>query len=84
MPSDLTFWRQRLEAKKLLLIEYETNLSRALTGYSAHSLDSGQMRQSITNHSIGQLRDAISMLEGEISTLEAKVNGRAGQGRPAW
>jgi poly(3-hydroxybutyrate) depolymerase len=79
------FLLERLEAKKAQLLIYEASLATALATYAMHSLDTGQTRQSITTHSIGQLRSAIKELESEIVTLSGRIYGTgASQGRPGW
>lgn len=78
-----TFWEERLAAKKAQIVELEATMSRVVaSGVYSHSLDTGQTRQSVTNHSITELRNMISKLEGEIAALEARCYGRGLYGRP--
>lgn len=78
-----TFWEERLASKKAQLLELEATKSRIVaTGAYSHSLDTGQTRQSITNHSITELQNMMSRLESEIAVLEARCYGRSIYGRP--
>jgi len=75
----------RLAAKKATLVSLETAYDNAVSNYASHSLDTGQTRQSITTHSINQMRVAIERLENDIVALENRLNGCAVvQGRPDW
>lgn len=84
--SSTTFLTERLAKKKEQLERYEATLAAALENqYSAHSLDTGQTRQSLQTHSIGQLQNNITTLEAEIVRLEQRLSRcGASQGRPAW
>lgn len=86
MSSIDDFLRERLAAKKARLLELETVLSKiAASEFQTHSLDTGQSRQSMTTHSVSQIRTTIADLESDIVILEARLNGcGVSQGRPGW
>lgn len=84
MVFDRCYWAERLEAKKAQLAAAEEVLAAAMTKPAEHMLDTGQSRQSVTNRSISELQSRVRQLEVEIATLDARVNGRAFQGRPAF
>ena len=63
----------------------ETAYDNAVSNYASHSLDTGQTRQSITTHSINQMKMAIERLENDIIALENRLYGcGVMQGRPDW
>jgi hypothetical protein len=85
MFDDTAFWAQRLAAKKTQLIAFEAAIT-ALTidGMQSYRLMTGQTDQQVTRANLAQLREAVSDLENDISTLQARICGASHQGQPGF
>lgn len=75
----------RIEAVKALIVELETALTGIVAGtILKYTIDTGQTRQTVELHNIADLQKLIDANYNLLATLQARVVGAAGQGRPAW
>lgn len=81
---DTTWIEQRIAAKKSLVLKYEAALDALSTGAQSYSLDTGQTRQVVTKANLSEIRNLVSKLESDISSLQARLGCGRAQGRPAW
>lgn len=85
MAFDLAWWQARLDAAKAAVIAYETAIDALASGsVQSFTLDTGQNRQTVMKKDLGSLRLAYDAALNRVATLEARINGAAGQGRPGW
>jgi hypothetical protein len=82
---DSTWLKARIEAAKAIVEAYETAIT-ALAGGSVQSftLDTGQTRQTVTKKDMARLEVALDSALNRVATLEARLYGAAGQGRPGY
>jgi hypothetical protein len=82
--DDREWLEARIAAKKALVLKYEAALDALSTGAQTYSLDTGQTRQTVTKANLTEVRNALSQLEADISTLQARLGCGQVQVRPAW
>lgn len=84
---DPTAWiRERIAAKKALLIAYETAMTALAGGAQSYQLNTGQTQQLVTKANLGSMRLVVQGLESDIATLEARLGCTGAQiyVRPGW
>ena len=83
--DDSDWLKERLAAKKALIMAYETAMTALAGGAQSYSLDTGQTRQVVTKANLTEMRNAIAQLESDISTLQQRLYG-CGRlyVRPGW
>jgi hypothetical protein len=78
-------WRERLAAKKALLLACDVAITAVLAGAQSYQLNTGQSQQLVTKANVGSVRLLMKQLETEISTLQLRLNGCASFNmRPGW
>ncbi len=82
--DDAQWLRDRIAAKKALVIAYETAMTALAGGAQSYQLNTGQTQQLVTKANLGSMRLVVNGLESDIATLQARLCGRAVQVRPAW
>lgn len=80
------FLKQRIEATKNIIIEYETAvLTLNTTSAISYTLNTSQTTQTVTKRDVAGLQASLSGLYNTLATLEARLTGNgviiAG---PAW
>ncbi len=79
------FWRQRLEAKKALLLACDAAVTAILGGAQSYQLNTGQTQQLVTKANVGSVRLLMQGLESEIATLQNRLGGCSSFNvRPGW
>lgn len=83
--DDRAFWEERLAKKKAQLAAYDDAITAIAGGAQTYSLDTGQTRQVVSKANLTEMRNVISQLESDISTIEQRLNGCGRfQARPGW
>lgn len=82
---DDTQWiRDRIAAKRALVIAYETAMTALSTGVQSYMLNTGQTQQQVTKANLGSMRLTVRDLEADISTLQARLGCAQIIVRPGW
>jgi len=76
--------RDRIAAKKAIVIAYETAITALSNGAQSYQLITGQSQQLVTKANLGSMRLTLRDLEADIATLQARLCGGAVQVRPSW
>jgi hypothetical protein len=66
---------ERVEAKKAAIIAYEEAITALSGGAQSYRLMTGQTDQMVTRANLATLRDTLSSLENDLSTLDARLCG---------
>lgn len=82
--DDREWIEARIAAKKGLVLKYEAALDALSTNAQSYSIDTGQTRQTVTRANLTEIRNIVTHLEGEISTLQARLGCGQIQARPGW
>ncbi len=76
---------ERIAKKKAAIVLFEDALTALAGGAQSYSLDTGQTRQVVTKANLTEMRNSISQLESDLSTLQMRLNGCGRfQARPGW
>ena len=82
---DNTFLQERIDAIKLMIVEYQTAQASLASGaIESYTLDTGQTRQTVTKLNIGTLQNLIDSLFNQYATLSARLEGGTVLVRPQW
>jgi hypothetical protein len=83
--DDSAWLKERIAAKKALILQFETAISTVAGGAQSYSIDTGQTRQVVTRTNITEARNLVAQLESDISTLQQRLYG-CGRFvvRPGW
>lgn len=83
--DDSTWLKERIAAKKALLLAFDAAMTALARGAQSYSIDTGQTRQTVTKANLTEMRNMIAQLESEISTLQMRLSG-CGRfiARPGW
>lgn len=82
--DDSQWIRERIAAKKALVIAYETAMTALSTGAQSYQLNTGQTQQLVTKANLGSMRLVVNNLESDIATLQARLCGATVYVRPGW
>lgn len=69
------FWAERLEKAKQQLTALDEAISALESGAQSYTLDTGQSRQTVTRHQIGDLYRRQEKLLEQIASLESRCSG---------
>jgi hypothetical protein len=84
-PCDDTQWIiDRIAAKKALVVSYEAAIGALATGAQSYQLNTGQTQQLVTRANLGSMRLMVKGLEGDISTLQARLGCARFNVVPGW
>lgn len=82
---DSTFIQGRIDATKLQIVAMEDALLALADGtILSYTLDTGQTRQTVTKNDVSSVNRVLNSLYNRCATLEARLNGAGGIGRPCW
>lgn len=82
---DSAFIQGRIEATKLQIIALEDALLDLASGtILSYTLDTGQTRQTVTKNDISSVNRVINSLYNRCATLDVRLHGAGGIGRPSW
>lgn len=83
---DRTFLRQRIEAVKAQIVDWEGVLDffAQNNGVQSYTLNTNQSVQTVSRSQIASIRLLLDGLYNRLSTLEARVYGRTLTARPAF
>lgn len=83
--DDEQWIRDRIAAKKALVVVYETAMTALSSGAQSYQLNTGQTQQLVTRANLGSMRLVVSSLETDIATLRARLGcGAQFVVRPGW
>jgi hypothetical protein len=83
--DDTTWLEERIAAKKARIVKLEAAIDAVADGAQSYSIDTGQTRQVVTRANLSEIRNMITRLESEISTLQQRLYGCGRfQARPGW
>lgn len=78
------FYSDRLAIAKTQLTALDAAITALELGAQSYSLDTGQSRQTVARHQIGDLYRRQTSLMQQIADLEARVNGGSFVARPGF
>lgn len=82
---DAAFIQARITATKAQIVAYEdAALALGNANVQSYTLDTGQSRQTVTRADLSAIQKTIDSLYNRCATLEARLNGSAAIGTPAW
>ncbi|MHC5062315.1 MAG: hypothetical protein ACYTFK_14760 [Planctomycetota bacterium] len=85
MAVDTEFWETQLEQAKTAAAGYLTAIiALSTTNVQSFTLDTGQNRQTVVKKDLASLQRSYTSMLNVVATLEARICGAAGQGRPGW
>lgn len=73
---DCEFLRERIEATKAQIVEYENAVLQISTGVmQSYNLNTGQTTQTVTRFDLNRLQSNIDSLYNRLATLQARLTG---------
>ena len=83
---DATYLQGRIASIRLQIEAFESAMLAFATNgaIQSYKLDTGQTQQTVTRADLEQLRGTLDGLYNQCAVLEARLNGGAILGRPAW
>jgi hypothetical protein len=82
---DEDWLRERVAAKKALIVAFEDAITAlSVGGVQSYRLMTGQTDQMVTRANLTSLRDTVSVLESEISSLDARICGASSYVQPGF
>lgn len=64
---------ERIAATKAAIVAHEAALLEVQGGARSYSLDSGQTRQQVNNHTLRELTSTLSSLENRLAVYQARL-----------
>lgn len=83
---DLVYLEARIARTKELIVIYEDAIDAlgVAGAIQSYTIDTGQSRQTVTRADIPTLDKMLDALYNRLTTFEARLNGAASIGGPAW